>query len=357
MTTGRIGMSARKRRRGVAFVGALACVATLASGTTSAARTPVPGTIAHAGGASLTATVDALEAPGGVFKADTGTDRGYTLLQPTLIAQTPAGFGVWVDPKAPHHWAMASSASATVTDLRTLGTHVRWRGYGSPSAGEGVIRVREGSKGCGSDGNTVGMTWTYWKTLASGKRYADRADVYLCPSLFRMGTWATQATVRHELGHALGLGHTNYRFQGSYQIMNAVVRRGVVSYRSGDRRGIETLVRNTNSIKAQIPPIGKLDRSDWQSDGTIDFVGWALLEYYRADPVTVVLTDNGQVIRTSLTPVLRADVNRAHDPGTRTHGYTFSVPWAGGSHEFCITARSAVHPSASGQLGCISWHA
>lgn len=341
--------------RGVAALGVLACAAGLAAADTGH-RIPVGGVIVSATAAPVTGVAQDVEASGAGVRTLASTSTGFAFLQPTLVGQTPAGFGVWVNPAARHHWAIASAAAAAVSDLRALGDNVRWRGYGLPRSTEGVVRVLEGSKGCGTDGRTIGVTWAYWKTLDSGKRYVYRSDVYLCPRLFSMATWATKVTVRHELGHAMGLGHTNYRYLGSYQVMNAVVRSSVIHYRAGDRRGIEALIANTRVIKTQIPPIGKLDSSTWDN-GRIDFTGWALLQFYRSSAVTITLTDNGSVIYRGGTPVLRPDVNLAHDVGLRTHGFQFSVPWPGGSHTYCVRATSADHPVASAQLGCVTWHA
>jgi hypothetical protein len=340
--------------RGVAVLGALACAAALAAAD-SGQRPPVGGVIVSASEAPVSGVAQDVELAAVGVRTATSTYSGYTYLQPSLIGQTPAGFRIYVDPAARHHWAMGSAASAAAYDLHALGDNVHYRGYGLPRSTEGVVRLREGSKGCGTDGRTIGVTWAYWKTLDSGKRYVYRSDVYLCPKLFSMATWATKVTVRHELGHAMGLGHTNYRYLGTYQVMNAVVRSSVIHYRAGDRHGIERLVANTRVIKTQIPPIGKLESSTWVA-GRIQFTGWALLQFYRSTAVTITLTDNGTVIYRGGTPILRPDVNLAQDPGLRTHGYLFSVPWPGGSHTYCVRAASATYAVASAQLGCVTWH-
>ena len=280
---------------------------------------------------------------------------GYAYLASSIVGQTPAGFSLWVSGSAKHHWVMGKYASSTAVALRRLGIKITYRGYGTPAAAEGVIRVFEGVKGCGSNGSTVGMTWTYWSGLSTGQQYVTHADVYLCPRLFRLGTWATQATVGHELGHAMGLGHVPYRYLGSYQLMNPTVRRGLVTYRSGDRSGLQRLARQTSSIRLDIPPMGKLDKSTFQKDGTIDFTGWALLKFAKGSAVQIELTDNGQVVQNVGTTVLRPDVNAAQDPGTRRHGYDIDIPWPGGHHEYCVRATAVGHPEATAQLGCVTW--
>jgi hypothetical protein len=322
----------------------------------SAAPTAAPrsSAVRAAGPAAPSVTVDAVRISAAAGKRHlASTSRGYAYLAPSIVAETPAGLRIWVSPRARHHWVMARYASRTATALRHLGLNVRYRGYGSPAGKEGIVRVREGRKGCGSNSSTVGMTWTYWDTLPSGAKYVTRADVYLCPRLFRLGTWASEATIGHELGHAMGLSHVPYLYRGSYQLMNPIVRPGVLTYRSGDKRGLRRLARGSSSIKAAIPPVGKLASA--YDDGRIDFTGWALLKYQRTAAVTIRLTDNGKVVKTSGTPVLRSDVNRSYDPGSRRHGYALSVPWTGGTHKFCIRASEAAHPSVAAQLGCVTW--
>ena len=135
-----------------------------------------------------------------------------------------------------------------------------------------------------------------------------------------------------------------------------MVRPGVLSYRAGDRAGLRRLARATRSIAIQVPPTGHLDGSSYQNDGSIRFTGWALLRYAKGSAVTVVLTDNGNVVETGHPSVLRNDVNSTQDPGTRPHGFVLSVPWNGGTHDFCVSARSSAHPKASARLGCVTWH-
>ena len=332
----------------------LAVAACGAAGPGNARRAP------HSGSVVSHTARELVEVDGVQFGTDgrssgTYSSRGYTYLASSIVGETPAGFGVWVSPRAKHHWVMGRYASSTTSALHALGIRIRYRGYGTPAVKEGVVRVLEGKKGCGSNSSTVGMTWTYWAGLPSGKSYVTHADVYLCPRLFRLGTWATQATVGHEIGHAMGLGHVSNRYQGSYQLMNPTVRPSVLKYRTGDKAGLAKLARATASIRADIPPVGKLDKSSFTSDGNIEFAGWALLKFAAADPVNIALTDNGRPVLSVGTPIVRSDVNATLDPGSRAHGYDFTVPWPGGHHEYCVRAISAAHPAASSQLGCVTW--
>lgn len=347
-------MNARLAKLGLAALG-IAVAACSAAGPGHVRRAPHSGpVVSHA--VRTAVDVDDVQWSASGRSSGTYSSRGYTYLASSIIGESPAGFGVWVNPRAKHHWVMGRYTSSTATALHKLGIRIRYRGYGTPAVKEGVVRVLEGKKGCGSNTSTVGVTWTYWNGLPSGKSYITHADVYLCPRLFRLGTWATQATIGHELGHAMGLGHVSNRYQGSYQLMNPTVRPSVLTYRTGDKAGLAKLARATATIRADIPPIGKLDDSSFTNDGNIEFTGWALLKFAAADPVRIALTDNGQTVLTVGTPIVRSDVNASHDPGSRAHGYDFTVPWPGGHHQYCVQATSATHPAASTQLGCVTWN-
>ena len=348
-------MNARLAKLGLAALG-IAVAACSAAGPGHVRRAPRSGPVVSARSAVSAVDVDGVELGAARTLSGTYSSRGYTYLASSIIGESPAGFGIWVSPRAKHHWIMGRYASSTATALSRLGIRIRYRGYGSPAVKEGVVRVLEGQKGCGSNSSTVGMTWTYWSGLPSGKSYVTHADVYLCPRLFRLGTWATQATIGHELGHGMGLGHVSNRYQGSYQLMNPTVRPSVLTYRAGDKAGLVKLARATATIRADIPPIGKLDDSSFTNEGNIEFTGWALLKFAAAYPVHIALTDNGQKVLTVGTPIVRSDVNATHDPGSRAHGYDFSVPWPGGHHQYCVQATSATHPAASAQLGCVTWN-
>jgi hypothetical protein len=316
----------------------------------------VPGTARPHGGpivaAARTASVVPIEAADGVEAL--GTTRpaahrysgapGYTLFTPRVIGDRPSGQNVRVDPRARHRSAVARNAARAVAEQRRQGVRIRWHGYGSPRTASGWINIIESTSGCRRGTRVVGTTWPGFVRLPNGDLYVDHATIALCPSLFSHYGWRVQnGAVRHELGHAVGLAHTNYVYRGHYQVMNAVIHPSSPGYRSGDARGLRRLAANAARVRREVPPVGRFERSAWQPNNTIMLSGWSSLTLFRSDPLTITVTDNGRIV---------------HRTKTNAHSHRFSVyvPWRGGWHKYCVRASSSRSAVAATNLGCTTWH-
>lgn len=75
--------------------------------------------------------------------------------------------------------------------------------------------------------------------VADGRIAAAR--IWINPRLFTKPVGFIENTVRHELGHALGLGHFNRSYDGEIQVMHATSFDATV-YRSGDIAGLRALM-------------------------------------------------------------------------------------------------------------------
>lgn len=311
-----------------------------------AAEAPVTVTAAEPAGASAH----------GLAPDGHGVGPGYTLATPGLYGYTPKGLSVWVDPGTTHHVNIAAHTRAAVTTWRRLGIDATFRGYGTPKEAEGVITVSEGPAGCAGSSTRVGNTWQTWQPMGGGKSYVSSARVVICPTLYDYGRWQQSATIVHELGHAAGLGHYDGRYGGSTQVMRSVNHAPVAFYRSGDLHGLRYLAAHTNAVKALIPPRGVVEDTTLENGADIAISGWAVLDWYKDQPVKVVVTDNGKVVARGATTVLRSDVNAQVDPGTtHTHGFQLTVPFHSGTHTYCVTAISSVRGASTATLGCATW--
>jgi hypothetical protein len=287
--------------------------------------------------------VEALGAPGAAARRHSGAP-GYTLFTPRVIGDRPSGLYVRVDPRARNRGAIARVAARAVADQRRQGVNIHWHGYGAPRTASGWINITESNAGCRPGTRVVGITWPSFVRLPNGDLYVDRANIALCPTLFTRYSSAVQnGAIRHEMGHAVGLAHTNYVYRGRYQAMNAVIHPSTRGYQSGDASGLRRLAANAARVRSEVPPNGRLQHSTWRSNGTIALSGWASLHYFRGDAVTITVTDNGRVIRRA-----------------RTNGHTLrfsaTVPWRGGWHTYCVRANSSRSAVAVTNLGCTTWH-
>ncbi len=303
----------------------------------------------------VTAVADSSVATGLLAAARIPGPPGYVMQTAGIIGETPLGMRVWVDPHTAHHANIARYTQNAVRQWRRLGLKVSYAGYGTPKLTEGVIAVTEGPAGCGPGGQ-VGLTWVSWLPLASNKDYVHHSRVVICPGLYRYPAWQQSATVHHELGHAVGLGHYNGVYRGRTQVMRWQNHGGVANYQAGDLNGLRFLANHGTAVRNSIPPTGKLEATDLVDDTHVSITGWAYLPYAKAAPVKIVVTDNGVVVSSASTTVVRADINAKVDPGTQhPHGFSVTVPYDGKTHVYSVTAVSPTNPAAKASIGSAEW--
>jgi len=181
------------------------------------------------------------------------TLHGYTLSNSQIIGVSPNGFKVWIEPTGSHRHSIASYSRSIGTQLRYYGLPVHYAGYGSPAKTRGIITVTEGSRGCSGSSTTIANTFWYYASVPGGGYYMYRSDIVICSARYQaLSTAKRVAVLRHEFGHAMGLGHTNYTYNGSVQIMNAYLHSGIRSYRSGDVAGLKRLARGTATVRSRL---------------------------------------------------------------------------------------------------------
>lgn len=97
----------------------------------------------------------------------------------------------------------------------------------------------------GQPRNVLGMTKTKWfgVQLPNGSKVgATRSAVIALDRTDRLplrGTTSWETVVRHELGHAMGLGHV----ANNRQLMATVLPPGIADFQAGDRAGLNKLGR------------------------------------------------------------------------------------------------------------------
>lgn len=269
--------------------------------------------------------------------AGAASNVGWLREDPSLLGVTPFGLRVVVDRMTPHHAANYRLSRSVALELNSFGLPVTFAAWGSTRQVTGKLVVTESSFGCTGGAQAVTRTWLH--TLTDGHHVIERAEISVCPSMFRLPSWKWSAVVRHEFAHAVGLGHYNRQFNGSWQIMLGTDVR-VRDYQSGDRAGLHWLARNASAIKARYQL--KFSIAQVYNLGSIVITGSAENPADVSMPITVTLTDNGQA---AAAPVLV-------DPAT--HRYTFAWVWPGsGSHTLCVKAQTPRALSTSSS--CSNW--
>src|SRR6266700_1648576 len=177
---------------------------------------------------------------------------GYTLSNTGIIGEAPNGFKVWVAPTGTHHISIARYSSGISTQLHRYGLPVKFAGYGNPVKTRGIITVSEGSRGCSGSTTTLANTYWYYAAMPGGY-YMYRSDIVICAARYAHLSGAQRAAVlRHEFGHTMGLGHTNYSYRGTYQMMNAYLHSSVRTYEAGDVAGLKRLAAGTAIVRSRV---------------------------------------------------------------------------------------------------------
>ncbi len=148
-------------------------------------------------------------------------------------------------------------------------------------------------------------------------------------------------TVRHELGHAVGLAHYRWSYQGRLQTMHPTSF-DASAYQAGDAAGLRFLTGTTVlpaapaappapvvSVPPSVDPAGAIDSAVANPFGII-VRGWAV-DVDGAGPVPVLVTVDSNPTEVS--------ADRAH---AQRGAHGFAVVWlvAPGVHEVCVTARN-----------------
>ena len=180
------------------------------------------------------------------------TTSGYTLANAQIIGESPTGFKVYVSPSSHDHATIAWYSSRIAGQLHNYGLPVRYAGYGNPAKVRGIITVSEGSRGCSGSSTTLANTYWHYAAMPGGY-YMYRSDIVICAARYAHLSVAQRAAVlRHEFGHTMGLGHTNYSYRGTYQMMNAYLHSSVRTYEAGDIAGLKRLAAGTAIVRSRV---------------------------------------------------------------------------------------------------------
>lgn len=187
-------------------------------------------------------------------------------------------------------------------------------------------------------------------TVEEGKVQAGQ--IWINPRVFDRPTDQIANTVRHELGHTLGLAHYEYLHEDRVQTMHPS-RFDAATYESGDAAGLRAVsgtppaTAQASAPPAQVQatdPVGSID----PAAGPLGLVvrGWAL-DPDTTEPITVTVTVDGAPVD------VLADLDGPADAGTPRsgHGYETVRLARSGTYEVCVVARN-VGAGHDTPLGC-----
>lgn len=173
--------------------------------------------------------------------------------------------------------------------------------------------------------------------------------VWINPRLFERPVHEMSNTVRHELGHTLGLAHYEYLHEDRVQTMHPTLFEAS-RYESGDVAGLH-FVGGGRAAPASpaLPPSDPEGSLDAAVGGPFGIVvhGWAI-DRDAGGPITVTITIGGRAVD------VRADGPRTMPDGSTEVGAFRVARVAGpGVHQVCATARNA-GGGADAPLGCVA---
>lgn len=151
-------------------------------------------------------------------------------------------------------------AATQVTQLSGI-TFVSGAATGGAWAATGEMRVRIGALCSGNEnGSEAGCAKTLYM-VSQGSNLSQMSEISVTTRTSTAGY--LDAVTFHELAHAVGLSHVDYR-PDAPQIMNPVVNPSILTYQAGDREGLRvsgTTMLNPTEM-AQVFPEGYTDMID-----------------------------------------------------------------------------------------------
>lgn len=162
---------------------------------------------------------------------------GYQLIVPNLISVTLADQHTYIDPATYRAHPFLGPFVASVTNqMHSYGFHMYYSGTTLPAA-QGRISFKVDQLGC-RDLAPVGIA-VYFDSTLNDHAFVTSARIYLCPALFSHSSTYVTRQIRHEVGHAQGLGPFDGVYSGHHQVMSDFTYYPSISnYQAGDVNGL-----------------------------------------------------------------------------------------------------------------------